>query len=106
MMTDFTRISCQQASEICQLETTQIIDVRDSEAYAEAHIKNAAHIDNSNLMNFVAEANPNAALVIYCYHGNSSKQASQFFIQQDFTTVYSVDGGFDQWRSELPDDLA
>ncbi|MBT5923233.1 MAG: thiosulfate sulfurtransferase, partial [Cellvibrionales bacterium] len=57
-MTDFTRISCQQASEICQLETTQIIDVRDSEAYAEAHIKNAAHIDNSNLMNFVAEANP------------------------------------------------
>jgi len=105
-MTEFTRISCQQASELCKIKGTQIVDVREAAAYNEAHIKNAVHIDNSNLTNFVAEAEPDAALVIYCYHGNSSQQAGQFFTQQDFTKVYSVDGGFEQWRVDLPADLA
>ena len=48
-MTDFTRISCQQAKELCDLEATQIIDVRDAAAYNEAHIKGAVHIDNASL---------------------------------------------------------
>tara|TARA_B110000879_G_C10725522_1_gene338285 strand:- start:190 stop:510 length:321 start_codon:yes stop_codon:yes gene_type:complete len=105
-MTDFTRISCQQANELCALEATQIIDVRDAAAYNEAHIKGAVHIDNASLTAYVEQADRDTALVIYCYHGNASQQASQFFIQQDFTAVYSVNGGFEQWRNELPEDLA
>lgn len=105
-MTEFTRISCQQASELCKAEFTQIIDVRDAISYSEAHIKNAVHIDNNSLTAFVAQADPDTALVIYCYHGNSSQQAGQFFVQQDFSQVYSVDGGFEQWRIELPADIA
>ncbi len=105
-MTDFTRISCQQANELCALEATQIIDVRDAAAYNEAHIKGAIHIDNASLTAYVEQADRDTALVIYCYHGNASQQASQFFIQQDFTAVYSVNGGFEQWRIELPEDLA
>jgi len=104
-MTDFKRISCQQASDLCKLEGTQIVDVREAAVYNQAHIKGAVHIDNNSLTNFVAEADQDAALVIYCYHGNSSQQAGQFFTQQDFTQVYSVDGGFEQWRVELPEDL-
>ncbi len=104
-MTEFTRISCRQASELCQVEGTQIIDVRDASSYKQAHIKEAVHIDNNSLTEFVAQANPDKALVIYCYHGNSSQQAGQFFVQQDFTEVYSVDGGFEEWRITLPEDL-
>lgn len=104
-MTEFTRISCRQASELCKAEGTQIIDVRDATTYKQAHIKEAVHIDNNNLAEFVAQADPDKALVIYCYHGNSSQQAGQFFVQQDFTLVYSVDGGFEEWRIALPEDL-
>lgn len=104
-MTEFTRISCLQASELCKLEGTQIIDVRDAATYKQAHIKKAVHIDNNNLAEFVAQADPDKALVIYCYHGNSSQQAGQFFVQQDFTKVYSVDGGFEEWRTLKPEDL-
>lgn len=104
-MSGFKRISCQQAHELSQISSTQIIDVRDGGAYSEAHIKGAVHIDNQSLAAFVEQADPDAPLVIYCYHGNSSQQAGQFFAQQDFTEVYSVDGGFEQWRMDLPEDL-
>jgi len=103
---ELQRISCAQASVLCRDAETQIIDIRDSGSFAAAHIALASHIDNATLQGFVASANSDKPLVIYCYHGNSSQQAGQFFIQQGFTEVYSVDGGFEQWRVEHPEDLA
>lgn len=104
-MTDFKRISCQAASELIKQSGTQVIDVRDQQSFASGHIKDALFIDNAALTDFIASANADAALVIYCYHGNASQQAGQFFIQQGFEQVYSVDGGFEQWKLEFPNDL-
>lgn len=105
-MPELKRISCEQASTLCAQDATQLIDIRDGASFSASHISQAQHIDNQSLNDFVAAADTEQPLVIYCYHGNSSQQAGQFFIQQGFTDVYSVDGGFEQWRLELPDDLA
>lgn len=104
-MSDLKRINCQQASELCAKESSQIIDVRDAGSYQSSRIKDALHIDNASLGAFIDNADPEAALVIYCYHGNSSQQAGYYFIEQGFTDVYSVDGGFEQWKLEHPQDL-
>jgi len=44
--------------------------------------------------------------VVCCYHGISSQQAAQFLISQDFTEVYSLDGGFTDWQLQYPDAVA
>jgi thiosulfate sulfurtransferase len=41
-------------------------------------------------------------VIVCCYHGVSSQQAAQFLIHQGFENVYSMDGGFEAWRKELP----
>ena len=41
-------------------------------------------------------------VVVVCYHGNSSQGAAQYLAQQGFEQVYSMDGGFESWRSQLP----
>ncbi|CRR54182.1 Thiosulfate sulfurtransferase GlpE [Pseudomonas aeruginosa] len=44
--------------------------------------------------------------MVVCYHGNSSQSAAAYFIQQGFSDVYSLDGGFELWRSVYPADTS
>ena len=101
-MNELIRIDCEKASEIYLQDGCQLIDIRDEESYLAGHIADAVHIDNNTLKQFVSSAEPSKPLLIYCYHGNSSQQAGHYFIEQGFKKVYSVDGGFEQWRLSAP----
>ena len=101
-MTKVVRIDCKIASEIYLQDGSQLIDIRDEESYQASHIADAIHIDNSSLSKFIASAETSQPLLIYCYHGNSSQQAGEYFINQGFEQVYSVDGGFEQWQHSPP----
>ena len=39
----------------------------------------------------------NDTILIYCYHGNSSKSAANFFVQHGFEKVLSMDEGYVGW---------
>ena len=101
-MTELKRIDCDTASEIYLQAGSQLIDIRDEESYLAGHIADAIHIDNSSLSQFIVLAEPSQPLLIYCYHGHSSQQAGEYFINQGFEQVYSVDGGFQQWQHSVP----
>jgi thiosulfate sulfurtransferase len=36
--------------------------------------------------------------IIYCYKGISSQDAAHYLSSQGFKDVYSVDGGFEEWK--------
>ena len=36
-------------------------------------------------------------LVVYCYHGHSSQMAARFLVDQGFTEVYNLEGGYEAW---------
>lgn len=40
--------------------------------------------------------------MVMCYHGNSSKGAAQYLLQQGYDVVYSIDGGFEAWQRQFP----
>ena len=96
-MTKLMRIDCQTASEIYLQDGSQLIDIRDQESYLAGHIADAIHIDNSSLSQFIASAETSQPLLIYCYHGNSSKSAANFFVQHGFENVLSMDEGYSGW---------
>ena len=98
----FKRISISDAEQLLRQPSTQLADIRDEQSYQLGHIKGASHLDNHNLQQFIEGADPDAPLIIYCYHGNSSQSAAQFFVEKDFTEVYSMDGGFEEWRQHYP----
>jgi thiosulfate sulfurtransferase len=47
---------------------------------------------------FVENIDKEAAVVVYCYHGNSSLGAAAYFIENGFKNVASMSGGFEAWR--------
>lgn len=97
----FKRISIDDAEQLLK-QGAQLADIRDEQSFALGHIEGASHLRNDNLQQFIEAADPDQALIIYCYHGNSSQSAAQFFIEKDFTEVYSMDGGFEAWRQRYP----
>ncbi|MGB1200626.1 MAG: thiosulfate sulfurtransferase GlpE [Cognaticolwellia aestuarii] len=80
-----------------------VVDIRDPASYQAGHIPNALHLSNESLPDFLRDADFDAPVVVCCYHGISSQQAAQFLISQDFTEVYSLDGGFTDWQLQYPD---
>lgn len=101
-MKTFRTISAPDAYTLLAEPSTQLIDIRDEFAFNEGHIERAQRIDNSNVGNFISAANKSAPLIVCCYHGISSQSAAQFFIEQGFEEVYSLSGGFEDWKISFP----
>jgi 3-mercaptopyruvate sulfurtransferase SseA len=64
------------------------------------------HLDNHSVADFIRNADLDAPLVVVCYHGNSSQSAAAYLISQGFSDVYSMDGGFELWRTTYPAETA
>jgi thiosulfate sulfurtransferase len=97
-----------QISELHQVladKSHVVVDIRDAASFQQAHIPHAIHLTNESLADFLREADPDAPVVVCCYHGHSSQQAAQYLVSQDFTQVYSLDGGFSQWQLQHPDNI-
>ena len=103
MTASFTRISPNDAKTLIDQGTSQIIDIRDAMSFQAGHMNNAIRIDNQGIDQFMAQANQQAPLIVCCYHGNSSQNAAHYFSEQGFKEVYSLDGGFEEWKVLFPD---
>lgn len=98
----FKHLSVNQLKSVLEDNTHVVVDIRDIASFTENHIPNAMHLTNENLAGFIQSADLDAPTVVCCFHGHSSQQAAQYLIAQDFTDVYSLDGGFTEWQSLYP----
>lgn len=99
-MAEFSHISVQDAAAFNG--DVAIVDIRDPQSYANGHIPNAMHLNNDNFADFLAQTPKEKPVIVVCYHGVSSQQAAQVIAQQGFSSVYSMDGGFEAWRLTQP----
>ncbi|MGX1171637.1 thiosulfate sulfurtransferase GlpE [Pseudomonas sp. NFACC04-2] len=104
-MTEFKRIPPEQAQALRE-QGAVVVDVRDPATFAALHISGAKHLDNHSIADFIRAADLDAPTVVVCYHGNSSQSAAAYLISQGFTDVYSLDGGFELWRTTYPAETA
>lgn len=98
----FTCIPAAAAKKMIDERNAQVVDIRDPQAFAHAHVPGAVSVNNNNVSEFVASADYDRPLLVFCYHGFSSQGAADFFAGQGFAEVYSVDGGFEGWRATYP----
>jgi thiosulfate sulfurtransferase len=102
----FTHLQIDELAQVLDANTHVVVDIRDTSAFASGHISGAIHLTNESLADFLREADPDAPVVVCCYIGQSSQQAAQFLVSQDFTQVYSLDGGFNLWQLQYPDKVS
>jgi thiosulfate sulfurtransferase len=91
-------ISIDDAKALIDQGDATIADVRDTGAFGASSINNAVNIQQENVEEFLATADKDKPLIVYCYHGNSSKGAADYFSSQGYKEVYSMDGGYEAWR--------
>ncbi len=104
-MTEFKRIAPEQAQAL-RSNGAVVVDIRDPQSFASGHIAGATHLDNHSLPDFIAGADFDQPLIVTCYHGHSSQSAAAYLAHQGFSEVYSLDGGFELWRSTFPGEIA
>ena len=75
-----------------------VIDIRDQESYNKDNIPNAINYNSEDIINLIKEKEKNIDIVIYCYHGNSSRKVAAFLSENGFNNVYSLIGGFSAWK--------
>jgi len=98
-MNNFTQISVQKAHEIIRTgNMVTIVDIRDADSFAQGHIAQAQTVNDENIKAFLQKTDKETPLICYCYHGISSQQAAGFFADQGFKQVYSIDGGWEEWK--------
>ena len=93
----FQCISIEEAKIIIDKDNLTIIDIRDRNSFLNGHIDKAIHVEDLDINNFLKDKNKNDTILIYCYHGNSSKSAANFFVQHGFEKVLSMDEGYVGW---------
>lgn len=81
------------------------VDIRDPQSVAQASIIGSVPLQQSNVDSFLATTARDQALVVYCYHGHSSLDATAFLIEQGFSHVHSLSGGFEYWRQRYPETI-
>lgn len=101
----FKHMSVSDLQSVMEDKSHVVVDIRDTNSFANGHIVEAINLTNESLPDFLREADLDAPVVVCCYHGISSQQAAEFLISQDFTDVYSLDGGFTQWQTQFPDNI-
>lgn len=94
----FKCISIDEAKALIDKGDIIIADVRNTDAYLASNIENAIHIQQDSIEEFLAASDKDKPLLVYCYHGHSSQGAADYFFNQGYEEVYSMDGGYEAWR--------
>ena len=84
--------------------TALFLDVRDGGSFAASHVPGAVHGSDAMIEDFVADTPKDQTIVVYCYHGNSSRGGTAYLLEQGFQDVASMSGGFEAWRGQHPEE--
>ena len=94
---NYTDVTVHDVSKLLELPETFVIDMRDEYSFIKGHLDGAHTASEENIKNLIKSRKHDIPLVVYCYHGNSSKELASFFTQVGFKQVYNLVGGWDAW---------
>ncbi|MGH7845610.1 MAG: thiosulfate sulfurtransferase GlpE [Candidatus Binatia bacterium] len=97
-MSGIPQIQIREAKQKLDQQECLFVDIRDPASYRAAHIPGAVHLHDGNVQEFIESADKDRAVIVYCYHGNSSLGAVAYFVENGFKNVASMSGGFEAWR--------
>ena len=93
----FKELDPHKAQEMVEEGSVNVIDIRDPGSYSAGHIPSAVSLNDTNVKEFIESTDKENPLIVYCYHGISSRGAAEYLSQNGFKEVYSMTGGFEAW---------
>ena len=93
----FKELDPHKAQEMVEEGSVNVIDIRDPGSYSAGHIPSAVSLNDTNIKEFIESTDKEKPLIVYCYHGISSRGAAEYLSQNGFKEVYSMTGGIEAW---------
>ncbi len=90
-------IKVNQVSGLLENPKTVVLDMRDSNSYQAGCIERAIPVTEASLTQLIESAHPETPVLVYCYHGFSSRKLATMLVGQGFTEVHSLEGGWGAW---------
>lgn len=80
--------------------TSQIVDVRTPEEFAEGHIAKAVNmnVNDTDFESKIATLDKEKPVMVYCRSGGRSAKAAGILKEKGFKHVYDLDGGMIGWN--------
>ena len=103
MVRSYTQISQEEARQLMEQDGTQIIvDVRTQEEYEKKHVLGAICVPIEDIRADKLDKLPdkNKTLMLYCWTGRRSEDASALLVKQGYKKVYDF-GGLVDWTGEV-----
>lgn len=97
------QVDVAEAKELLTNENTIFVDIRDEVSFALSHAEGAINLTSGNLPDFIVNTNKDVPVLITCFHGISSLSLGEYLIQEGFSEVYSLSGGYEAWRKSAND---
>ena len=96
------RVSTLQATQLINQGKTLVLDVRDSDAFAAAHLIEAKNIPLKDLPQRLAELDKFKAknVLVVCQTGNQATKAVAQLGQAGFAQAYNLEGGIAAWQTQ------
>ncbi|MBK3866810.1 thiosulfate sulfurtransferase GlpE [Pseudomonas stutzeri] len=98
-MSDYQRISVEQAQRLLATENAMLLDMRDAPAYCQGHDPRATRLSELNLRTLLKSTPNHVHLIICCERGHASRDMAQLFSDFGFINCYSLDGGYEAWKA-------
>lgn len=95
-------ITVEEAKKKWEDKTASFLDIRDPESFQQSHIPEAIPVDQEKAQEIIQTWDKAKELIICCYHGNTSYGVAGHFMENGFKNVFSLSGGFEQWRLTAP----
>ena len=93
----FKELDPHKAQEMVEEGSVNVIDIRAPGSYSAGHIPSAVSLNDTNVKEYIESADKEKPLIVYCYHGITSRGAAEYLSQNGFKEVYSMTGGFEAW---------
>jgi rhodanese-related sulfurtransferase len=80
-----------------------VLDVREPDEWAQAHIPDATWIPLGDLQNRLSEVPKDQPILVYCRSGNRSQTGRDILLAAGYQNVTSMSGGINEWiKQGLP----
>jgi thiosulfate sulfurtransferase len=82
------------------LSATQpvIIDMRDPLTQSKGRLPSAVSASEETIQQLIRRRRNNPAVLVYCYHGNQSRDLCRFLTQMGLRNVHNLSGGWEAWE--------
>lgn len=98
-MASYKNISIKNAQPIINDESSIVIDIRDEQSYLRGHLPRAVRFHERSVIRMRKTPQRHSPVLIYCYHGNSSKDIATLLCALGFVDVYNLEGGYTAWQA-------